>query len=56
MKPDFEKSTLFGRNLAAVQMKRTEIKFTQQIYVGVVILDIWKTLMNDKLKGSIKIE
>ena len=46
-KPNFEKSTFFGRNLAAVQMKRTMIKFNQPIYVGVAILDISKTLMYD---------
>ena len=46
-KPNFEKSTFFGKNLAAVQMRRTMIKFNQPIYVGVAILDISKTLMYD---------
>ena len=46
-KPNFEKSTFFDKNLAAVHMKRTMIKFNQPIYVGVAILDISKTLMYD---------
>ena len=46
-KPNFEKSTFFGKDLAAVQMRRTEIKFNQPIYIGVAILDISKTLMYD---------
>ena len=46
-KPNFEKSTFFGKNLAAVQMRRTVIRFNQPIYVGVAILDISKTLMYD---------
>ncbi|MBP1526245.1 MAG: hypothetical protein H9Q67_07120, partial [Spiroplasma ixodetis] len=44
-KPNFEKSTFFDKNLAAVYMIRTMIKFNQPIYVGVAILDISKTLM-----------
>ena len=46
-KPNFEKSTFFDKNLAAVHMRRTIIKFNQPIYVGVAILDISKTLMYD---------
>jgi len=46
-KPNFEKSTFFDKNLAAVHMRRTMIKFNQPIYVGVAILDISKTLMYD---------
>ena len=43
-KPNFEKSTFFDKNLAAVYMRKTMIKFNQPIYVGV---DISKTLMYD---------
>ena len=46
-KQNFEKSTFFGKDLAAVQMRKTKIKFNQPIYIGVAILDISKTLMYD---------
>ncbi len=45
--PNFVKSTFFAEDLAAVHLKKTEIKFNQPIYIGMSILDISKTLMYD---------
>ena len=46
-KPNFERSTIFHENLAAVHMKKTEVYFNKPIYVGQAILDLSKTLMFD---------
>ncbi len=43
----FEKSTFLGKDLVAVRIRKTIIKFSQPIYVGLVILDFSKTLMYD---------
>ena len=44
-KPNFEKSTIFDENLIACHMKKTEVYFNKQIYVGQAILDLSKALM-----------
>ncbi len=44
-KPNFEKSTFFVKDLAAVHLRKTEVKFNQPIYIGMTILDISQTLM-----------
>ena len=46
-KPAFEGRTIFCKNLAAVNMKRVQIRFNKPIYVGFCILDLSKTLMYD---------
>ena len=46
-KPTFERRTIFCKDLAAVHMKQTKIKFDKPIYVGFCILDVSKTLMYD---------
>ena len=46
-RPNFDRATIFDRNLIAVHMKRTEIYFSKPIYVGQAILDLSKTLMFD---------
>ena len=44
-RPNFDRATIFDRNLIAVHMKRTEVYFNKPIYVGQAILDLSKTLM-----------
>ena len=44
-RPNFERATIFDRNLIAVHMKRTEVYFNKPVYVGQAILDLSKTLM-----------
>jgi len=46
-KPNFKKSTFFGKNLSAVEMNKTEINFNQLMYIGICILEISKILMYD---------
>ena len=61
-KPNFERATIFDKNLIAVHMKNTEIYFNKPVYVGQAILDLSKTLMFDfhynyiKKKYSDKVE
>ncbi|CAH3171546.1 unnamed protein product, partial [Porites evermanni] len=44
-RPNFERATIFDKNLIAVHMKKTEIYFNKPVYVGQAILDLSKTLM-----------
>ena len=46
-RPNFDRATIFDRNLIAVHMKKTEIYFNKPVYVGQAILDLSKTLMFD---------
>ena len=46
-RPEFERLTIFDENLAAIHMKRTEVKFNKPVYVCQAILDLSKTLMFD---------
>jgi len=46
-KPNFHHLTIFDENLVAVNMKKTELVFNKPVYLGMSILDISKTLMND---------
>ena len=46
-KPNFERATIFDKNLVAVHMQKTEIYFNKPVYVGQAILDLSKTLMFD---------
>ena len=45
-KPNFDRATIFDRNLIAVHMKKTEVYFNKPIYVGQAILDPSKTLFD----------
>ena len=46
-RPNFDRATIFDRNLIAVHMKKTEVYFNKPIYVGQAILDLSKTLISD---------
>ena len=44
---NFDRATIFDKNLIAVHMKKTEVYFNKPVYVGQAILDLSKTLMFD---------
>ena len=46
-RPNFDRCTIFDRNLIAIHMKNTEVYFNKPVYVGQAILDLSKTLMFD---------
>ena len=46
-KPNFDRCTIFDKNLIAIHMKKTEVYFNKPVYVGQAILDLSKTLMYD---------
>ena len=46
-RPNFDRVTIFDKNLVAVHMKKTEVYFNKPVYVGQAILDLSKTLMFD---------
>ena len=46
-RPNFDRCTIFDKNLIAVHMKKTEVYFNKPVYVGQAILDLSKTLMFD---------
>jgi Rho termination factor, N-terminal domain len=46
-KTNYDRFTIFDKNLIAVHMKRTKLKYNKPIYLGMCILDLSKTLMYD---------
>ena len=46
-RPNFDRATIFDKNLIAVHMKKTEVYFNKPVYVGQAILDLSKTLIFD---------
>ena len=46
-RPNFDRCTIFDRNLIAIHMKKTQVYFNKPVYVGQSILDLSKTLMFD---------
>jgi hypothetical protein len=44
-KPNFDRVVIFGENLIAIHMNKTQITYNKPIYLGMSILDISKTLM-----------
>ena len=46
-RPNFDRATIFDKNLIAVHMKKTEVYFNKPVYIGQAILDLSKTLMFD---------
>ena len=53
-RPNFDRCTIFDKNLIAVHMKNTEVYFNKPVYVGQAILDLSKTLMFDFHYNCIK--
>ena len=45
--PNYDRCTIFDENLVAVQMRKTKLVYDKPIYLGMVILDLSKTLMYD---------
>lgn len=54
--PNYEKRTIFSKNLVAVHMKKTKLIFNKPVYGGACILDLSKTLMYDFHYNTIKKE
>ena len=46
-KPNFKHCNIFSKDLIAIHMKKTELKFDKPVYLGMCILDLSKTLMYD---------
>ena len=46
-RPNFDRATIFDRNLIAIHLKKTEVYFNKPVYVGQAILDLSKLLMFD---------
>ena len=46
-RPNFDRCTIFDRNLIAIHVQNTEVYFNKPVYVGQAILDLSKTLMFD---------
>ncbi|XP_031784108.1 uncharacterized protein LOC116417093 [Nasonia vitripennis] len=46
-KPNFHSISIFNDNLVAIQLNKTDILMNKPIYVGLVVLDLSKTLMYD---------
>ena len=46
-KPNFNHFNIFSEDLAAINMKKTEIRFNKPVYVGFSILDLSKQIMYD---------
>ena len=46
-KPNFHSRSVFSENLIAVEMRKLEVKFNKPIYMGMCILDISKTYLNE---------
>jgi len=44
-KPNFHSRSVFSENLVAVELRKLEVKFDKPIYVGMCILDIFKTCL-----------
>ncbi len=53
-KPNYDRLTIFDKNLIAVHMRKTKIYFNKPIYLGMSILDISKTKMYDFHYGYMK--
>lgn len=46
-RPNYNHTTIFSENLAAVHMEKTKLLFNKPIYIGMAILELSKELMYD---------
>ena len=46
-KPNYDRCTIFDETLIAVHMKKTKLYFNKPVYLGMIILDLSKSLMYD---------
>ena len=46
-KPNYDRCTIVDENLIAVHMKKTRLYFNKPVYLGMSILDLSKSLIND---------
>ena len=46
-KPNFDHCNIFSKDLNAIHMKKTDLKFNKPVYLGMCILDLSRTLMYD---------
>ena len=53
-KPNFDSFKIFSKNLIAIHMKKTKLRFDKPTYVGMSILELSKTLMYDFHYNHIK--
>ena len=53
-KPNNDRCTIFDENLIATQMKKTKLYFNKQVYLGMSILNLSKSLMYDFQYNYIK--
>ncbi|XP_026826253.1 uncharacterized protein LOC113562126 [Ooceraea biroi] len=44
-KPNFHSRSVFSENLVAIELRKLQVKFNKPIYVGMCILDIYKTCL-----------
>lgn len=52
--PHFKKITIFSEDLAAIELKKTEVFYDKPIYVGVSVLDLSKSLLYDMFYNKIR--
>ena len=52
--PNYHTTKQLSENLIAIEMKKTIVKINKPAYLGISILDINKTLMNDVWRDDIK--
>ena len=53
-KPNYDRCTIFDENLIAVHMMKTKLYFNKPVYLGMIILDMSKSLMYDFQYNYIK--
>ena len=53
-KPNYDCCTIFDENLIAVHMKKTKILFNKPVFLGMIILDLSKSLMYDLHYNNVK--
>ena len=47
VQPNYDRCTIFDENLIAVHMKKTKLYFNKPVCLGMIILDLSKSLIYD---------